>query len=185
MFLATMTLLAGCNISVIANAETDFLNVSCASEDTNNDTESIYLYSAEGIAVNIATTDNKAATVGNTLKATVSGTSGNVAYQWYADDDAISGANEETFVPTYDQHKKSVKCVATVDGAEVSSEAVTVTSKFNETLKYNNMVWKEVGANGTADLTGDDSWEFSMTNEVGTTLSFSLLDTFNNSDAKY
>ena len=134
------------------------------------------------IDVTVATTDGKEATVGNTLKVTVSEADGVTDYQWYAGDEPIDGAVSDTFVPTYNEHEKAVKCIATVDGFEFESNAVTVTSLFDETKSWANMSWVSYGSSGG---TGDATRNFTMKNEFGKKLSFTLVETYNNSDAKY
>lgn len=134
------------------------------------------------IDVTVATTDGKDATVGNTLKVTVDGAEGTPEYQWYRGDDLIDGATSDTYVLTYDEHEKDVKCFVTVDGAEVESNAVTVTSQFDETKKWANMNWVSYGTSGGL---GDATRNFTMKNEYGKEFSFTLVETYNNEESKY
>ncbi len=134
------------------------------------------------IDVLAATTDGKDATVGNTLKVTVEGAEGTPEYQWYAGDDLIDGATSDTYVLTYNEHEKDVKCFVTVDGAEVESNAVAVTSQFDETKKWANMNWVSYGTSGGM---GDSTRNFTMKNEFGKELSFTLVEIYNNEESKY
>ena len=60
--------------------------------------------------------------------------------------------------------------------------ANTPESKFDENKSWNNMVWVTYG---THDGSGNPERNFTVKNEYGKELSFSLVETFDSTDAKY
>ena len=130
------------------------------------------------IDVEVETTDGKAATVGNTLKAELEDATGSVSYQWYRGNEAVSGAINQEYILTFDdQLYGPVKCVITDANGEHESEEITVTSDFNPESGFVTAT--------NCELVGADNakWTFKMKDNADR--SYTLLDTFNNSEGKY
>jgi len=135
--------------------------------------------------VSVTTTNGGDAAVGNTLKAEVKGALGDVSYQWYAGDTAIDGATSQEFVPTYAEFGKDIKCVVSDDSGEKESGTVTLISAFDS---HKDTTWNLMGSVKIGDEetgNGDASWDFSMKNDYGPQLSFTILDIQNNKESKY
>lgn len=135
--------------------------------------------------ITIATTDGKAAEVGNTLRAEVTNPTGDVTYVWMADGEAIEGAEGQEFVLTYEQFGKTVSCMAVDENDAYASNELEVVSDFDKHVDntFANFTVATLGTEKTGF--GNEDWEFEMVNPYGSTMSFSLLDIQNNKEGKY
>ncbi len=123
--------------------------------------------------------------IGDALIAEATNLSGEAAYQWYADDVAVSGAVNSEFTPTYEQFGKKIKCKVTDNGGEKYSNEVSLVSDFDE---YKDTSWGSMATVpiGTEPLgKGNSDWNFEMKNTYGKKLSYTLLDVKNDKKSKY
>ncbi len=165
-------------IEIIEKIDYDTLSEIYSKGDIETYLPNVRIPSADGVT--IATTDGKAATVGNTLRVTnSSAANGNVSYQWKVDGTVIAGATERECVLTFNEFGKKVTCDYTDDNGTKTSNEVKVTfNKYPTTITYSKH-GDRLSLNG-ADARGNSAWDFETEDK-----SFTVLDVHNNDESKY